>query len=164
MGLGLQYRCHYPKRSRNGADHNVSKRKMSLNWTGPFKVLAVDPCSAAANPDGHPLGDELLYLDLSSNLSGPAAKPRVTVALCKPCTNPYDTDDIPRHLPTGFRQYVLHAFATKSPPYHATSDDISTSPNLIEVAKIKGHQCVRGRSRAIAVSYDMHWKGILRPT
>ena len=147
-----------------GADIKVLKEKLSLNWTGPFKILAVGPAPAADTPDGRPLGDKLLYFDLPSNLSGPPAKPRVTVARCKPCDNPYDADDIPRHLPAGLTQYVLHAFATKSPPYHVTTDDVSTPPILIDVAKITGHQCVRGRGGAIAVLYETHWNGILRPT
>ena len=37
-------------------------------------------------------------------------------------------------------------------------------PTLIEVIKFLGHQCVRGRGGAIAVFYETHWKGILRPT
>ena len=148
---------------RKGADNKILKEKLSLNWTGPFKIIAVGPAPAADTPDGRPLGDKLLYLDLPSNLSGPAAKPRVTVARCKPCANPYDADDIPRHLPAGLTQYVLHAFATKSPPYHVTTDDVSTPPILIDVAKITGHQCVRGRGGAIAVLYETHWNGILRP-
>ena len=115
---------------RKGADNKILKEKLSLNWTGPFKIIAVGPAPAVDTPDGRPLGDKLLYLDLPSNLSGPAAKPRVTVARCKPCVNPYDADDIPRHLPAGLTQYVLHAFATKSPPYHVTTDDVSTPPDL----------------------------------
>ena len=86
------------------------------------------------------------------------------MARCKPCANPYDADDIPRHLPAGLAQYVLHAFATKSPPYHVTTDDVSTPPVLIDVAKITGHQCVRVRGGAIAVLYETHWNGILRLT
>ena len=149
---------------RKGADNKVLKEKLSLNWTGPFKIIAVGRSSAADTPDGRPLGDKLLYLDLPSNLSGPAAKTRVTMAGCKPCANPYDADDIPRHLPAGLTQHVLHAFATKSPPYHVTTDDVSTPLILIDVAEIIGHQCVRGRGGAIAVLYETHWKGILRPT
>ena len=133
-----------------------------LDWTlqdnSCWSLLSPD------TPDGRPLGDKLLYLDLPSNLSGPAAKPRVTVARCKPCANPYDADDIPRHFPAGHTQYVLHAFATKSPPYHVTTDDVSTPPILIDVAKITDRQCVRDRGGAIAVLYETHWNGILRPT
>ena len=162
--MGLQYRRHYPPRIAKSADNKVLKEKLSLNWTGPFKIVAVGPPSAADTPDGRPPGDKLLYLGLLSNLSGPAAKPRVTVARCKPCANPYDSDDIPRHLPADLTQYVLHAFATKSPPYHVTTDDVSTPPILIDVAKITGHQCVRGRGGAIAVLCETHWYGILSPT
>ena len=127
-------------------------------------MIAVGPSSAADSLNGRPLRDKLLYLDLRSNISGPATKPRVTVARCKPCANPYDADDIPLHLPAGLTQYVLHAFANKSPPYHATTGDVSTPPILIDVAKITGHQCVRGRGGAIAVLYETYWNGILRPT
>ena len=81
----------------------------------------------------------------------------------KRCANPYDADDMPRHLPAGLTQYVVHAFATKSPSYHVTTDDIATSPILIDVAKTTGHQCVRGRDGAIAVLYETHWNGLLRP-
>ena len=149
---------------RKGADNKVLKEKLSLNWTGPFKITAVGPSSAADTPDGCPLGDKLLYLDLPSNLSGLAAKPHVTVARCKPCANPYDADDIPRNLPAGLTLYVLHAFATTSPPYHVTTDDVSSPPILIDVAKTTGHQCVRGRVCAIAVLYETHWNGVLCPT
>ena len=31
-------------------------------------------------------------------------------------------------ISAGLTQYVLHAFATKSPPYHVTTDDVSTPP------------------------------------
>ena len=61
-------------------------------------------------------------------------------------------------------QYVLHAFATKSPPYHDTTDGISPLPILINVAKITGRQCVRCRGGATAVLYENNWKGTLVPT
>ena len=126
-------------------------------------VPTAGPCSAADTPDSHQLGKKLLYLNLPANLSGPAATPRVTVARCKPCANPYDADDMPRHLPVGLTQQVLQAFATKPPPYHVTIVDVPTPPILIEVAKIRGRQCVRDRGSAIAVLYETHSKGILFP-
>ena len=52
-----------------GVDNKVFKEKLSLNWIGPFKIVAVGPSPAATQPDGRPLGDKLLYLDLPSNLS-----------------------------------------------------------------------------------------------
>ena len=163
--MGIQHRRHHTTRTTQGRrQQKVLKEKLSLNCTGLFKIVAVGPSPAATQPDGRPLGDKLLYLDLPSNLSGPAAKPRVTVARWKPCANPYDVDDMPRHLPAGLTQYVLHAFATKSPPYHVTTDDIATPPVLIDVTKITGHQCVRGRGGAITVLHETHWDSILRPT
>ena len=47
-----------------GTDFKVLKAKLSLNWTGPFKVLAVGPSPAEATPDGRPLASKLLYLCL----------------------------------------------------------------------------------------------------
>lgn len=105
------------QRSRKGIDNNVLNEILSLNWTGSFEMLAVGPFWAANTPDSHPLGDKLSYLDLPSNLSGPAAKPRITVVRCKLCANPYDADDMPRNLPAGLTQYFLRALATKSLPY-----------------------------------------------
>ena len=39
-----------------------------------------------------------------------------------------------------------------------------TLPILIDVAKITGHQCVRGRGGTTAVLHETHWNDILRPT
>ena len=72
---------------RKDIDNKVLKEKLSLNWTGPFKIIAIGPSTATDTPDGRPLGDKLLYLDLPSNLSGPAAQPRDCSALqtlCQP--------------------------------------------------------------------------------
>lgn len=70
---------------------------------------------------------------------------------------------MPRHLPAGLTQFALHAVTTKSPPSHVTSSDVSIPPTLIDVAKIIGHQLLRGRGGALAVFYETHWKGLLRP-
>lgn len=66
------------------ADATVLRVKLSLNWTGPFKILEVGP--AASAPDKRPLADKVLYLNLPSDMPGASAKPRVTVERCKPCT------------------------------------------------------------------------------
>ena len=42
-------------------DAKVLKAKLSLNWTGPYKVLALAPCSSADTQDGSPLGAKFLY-------------------------------------------------------------------------------------------------------
>ncbi|CAB1108088.1 unnamed protein product [Ectocarpus sp. CCAP 1310/34] len=91
-------------------DQQVLKTKFALSWTGPYKVLAVGPTSADATRDGRPLAHKLLYLDLPSDLSGPAARCRVSVRRCKPCRNPYETDDLPQSLPAELSRYVLHSF------------------------------------------------------
>ena len=162
--MSIQYGRPHTTKTAQGVDSKTFKDEPSLDWTGPFKIVAVAPSPVANQPNGRLLGDELLYLDLPSNLSGPAAKPCVTVACFKPCANLYDADNMPRHIPAGFTQYVLHAFATKSPPYHATTDDIATPPIVIDVAKIIGHQCVNGRGGAIVVIYETRWESLLRPT
>ena len=82
-------------------DAKVLKAKLALNWTGPYKVLAVGPCSAAETPDGSPLGSNLLYLDLPFDLPGSDARRRVVIERCKPCANPHDSEDMPKYLPAG---------------------------------------------------------------
>ena len=79
--------------ARKGTNNTVLEEKLSLNWTEPFKILAVGPSAAKGTPDGRPLGAKLLDLDLPSHLSGSVVKTRVTVVRCKPCTNPYDIKD-----------------------------------------------------------------------
>ena len=41
-------------------DAKVLKAQLALNWTGPYKILAVGPYYAAETPDGLPLGSSLL--------------------------------------------------------------------------------------------------------
>ena len=45
------------------ADTKVLKPKLALNWTGPYEILAVGPCSAAETSDGSPLGSNLLCFE-----------------------------------------------------------------------------------------------------
>ena len=143
--MGIQHRRHTARTTQRRRQQS-SQRKTIPQVDRTLQNRRYWPLSSGyTQPDERPLGDKLLYLDLPSNLSDPAAKLRVTVTRCKPCANPYDADDMPRHLPGGLAQYVLHAFATKSPPYYVTTDDIATPSILTDVAKITGHQCVRGR-------------------
>ena len=51
-----------PPSAKARTDANVLKAKLSLNWTDPYKVLVVGPCTPTDTPDGSPLGDKLLYL------------------------------------------------------------------------------------------------------
>ena len=74
-------------------DAKVLKAKHALNWTGPYKVLAVGPCSSADTPDGSPIGDNLLYLHVPSDLHGSDARRRVAIERCKPCSYPHDSGD-----------------------------------------------------------------------
>ena len=89
-------------------DAKVLKAKLAFNWTGPYYILAVGPCSTAEPPDGSPLGSNLLYLDLPSDLPGSDARRRVAIERCKPCANPHDSGDIPKYLPAALTQYVLN--------------------------------------------------------
>ena len=126
---------------RQGTDRSANetalKTKLSLNWTGPFKILTVGPSSSS--PDGKPVGDKLLYLDLPRDLRGHDAKSRVSVQRCKPCINPHDASDMPKYLPAGLTQYVLNSYSTKSPPYHVTTDDVTEQPLRLAVSHISGH-------------------------
>ena len=144
---------------KTNTDAKVVKAKLALNWTGPYKVLAVRPCSSADTPGGSPLGDNLLDLDLPSDLPGSDARRRVAIERCKPCANPHDSRDMPKYLPAGLTQYVLNIFFKKSPLYHVTRDDVSAPLQRLEV-KITGRQSVRGRGGVIAVLYKTHWAGL----
>ena len=95
-------------------DAKVLKAQLALNWTGPYKVLAVGPWSSADTPDGSPIGDNLLYLDLPSDLPCSDARRRVLIERCKPCDNPQYSSDMPKYLPVGLTQHVLNN-VSKSP-------------------------------------------------
>ena len=137
-------------------------KKLSLNWTGPYQILTVGP--APTSPDGRPIGDKLLFLDLPSDLPGRDAKPRVSVTRCKPCLHPHNLSDIPKHLPADITPYVLTRFATPSPPYHLTPEDVEARIEPLAVDKITGHQLVRGRGGQLAVLYETHWCDFPHPT
>ena len=63
--------------ARSGTDDKVLKAKLSLLWTGPFKILAVGP--DAEGPDGRLVAAKLLYLELPSDMPGKESKRRVSV-------------------------------------------------------------------------------------
>ena len=94
----------------NSSSAKVLKAKLALNWTGPYKALAVGPCSSAETPDGSPLVDNLLYLDLPSDLPDSDACRRVAIESFKPCANPHDSSDMPKYLPAGLTQYCSIIF------------------------------------------------------
>ena len=150
--------------AKTDTDAKVLKAKLSLNWTGSYKVLAVGLRTPADTSDGSLLGNKLLYLHLPSDTPGADARRRVLVQRCKPCANPPDQGDMPKYLPAGLTQYVLNNFSKKSPPYHVTQDDISTPLQPLEVEKITGHQSIRGRGGVIAVMYETHWTGLSGPS
>ena len=154
--MGVQFCLYHPLGVKANTDAKVLKAKLVPNRTGPYKILAVGSCSAAETPDGSPLGSNLLYLDLPSDLPGSDARQRVAIERCKPCTNLHDSGDMPKYLPAGLTQYVLNNFSKQSPPYHVTQDDVSTPLQRLEVEQITGHQSVRGRGGVIAVLYKTH--------
>ena len=149
---------------KTNIDAKVLKAKLALNWTGPYKVLAVSPCSAAETPDASPHWSNLLYFDLPCYLLGSDARRRVAIERCKPCADPHDCGDLPKYLPAGLTQYVLNNFSKKSPPYHITQDDVSTPLQRLKVEQITGHRSVRGRGGVIAVVHKTHWAGLSEPS
>ena len=99
-----------------GGDSSQIVTKLSLNWTGPYKILVVAP---GLGPDGRPVADKTLelYLDLPTDMPGKDQKKRVSLDRCKMCHNPSDDLDIPKYLPAGLSKYVLHSFTDKSPHF-----------------------------------------------
>ena len=55
-------------------DNSHLVTKLSLNWTGPYKILEVGP---GLGPDGRPVADKTLYLDLPTDMPGKDQKKRV---------------------------------------------------------------------------------------
>ena len=74
--------------AKTDTDAKILKIELSLNWTGPYKVLAVGPCTPAETPDGSPLGAKLPYLDLPSDMPGADARRRVSVQRCEALCQP----------------------------------------------------------------------------
>ena len=153
---------------RNGTkadkDAKVLKTKVTLNWMGAFKILAVGSSPAEATPDGHSLAAKLPFLDLPNDMPGADAPCRVSVVRRKPCANPHNSSDLPRFLPAGATPYVLSNYTNKYPPYHVTEDDVTVPIERLAVEKITSHRSVRGRGGVIAVLYETHWKGLLQPS
>eukprot|EP00752_Nemacystus_decipiens_P015617 g13940.t1 len=104
------------------------------------------------------------FLDLPSDMPGSDAKPRVSVARCKPCHNPTDTSEVPNYLPADLSLYALNSFAKKSPPYHVTTADVFSQPTRLDVEQLTAHQVARGRGGNLAVMYETHWKRLLTPS
>ena len=130
---------------------------LSLNWTGPYKILVVRP---GLGPDGRPVADKTLDMDLPTDMSGKYQKKRVSVDRCKMCHNPSNDSDIPKYLPAGLSKYVLHSFTDKSPPFHPTTEDVVKSGIAMDIEKITGHQLVRGRGGKLDVMDETHWEGL----
>ena len=160
--MDLQHRLYLttrgPSRHRR---YGLFRANLSLNWTGRFKMLMVGHALAESAPDGRPLTAKLLYLDLPNDMPGMNTACRVLVVRYKPCANPHDISDLPRFLPAGLTPYVLYNYTSKSTPYHATEDDVTSSFDPLEVEKITSHQSGRGRDAVIVVLYETHWKGFL---
>ena len=138
-------------------DNSHLVTKLSLNWTGPYKILVVGP---GPGPDGRPVADKTLYLELPTDMTGKDQNKRVYVDRCKVCHNPNDDSDIPKYLPAGLSKYVLHSFTDKAPLFHPTTEDVMKSGIPVDREKITGHQLVQGRGGKLAVMYETHWEGL----
>lgn len=90
-------------------------------------------------------------------MPGADAHCRISVACCKPCANPHDSDNILNYLPVGLTQYILNNFTKKLSPYHVSQDDVSAPLQRLEVDKSTGHQSVRGGGGLVAVMHETHW-------
>ena len=79
------------QRAETETDAKVLEAKLSLNWTSPYRLLAVGPCNPDDTPNGSPLGAKLLYLDLpSDDIPGADARRRESVQRWKSCAHPHD--------------------------------------------------------------------------
>ena len=156
MSIDPQHRRHHLPGRLIRSRRNGSQGKAIDQLDGSFQVLGVGPSLSDSTPDGRLLAAKLLYLDLPNDMSGPDAYCRVSVARCKPCTNPHDISDPPGCLRAGLTQHVLNNYPTNPPPFRVTADDVFVPVDRFEVDKISSHRSVRGRGGAIAVRYETH--------
>ena len=120
-------------------DVKVLNTKLALNWIAPHKILAVGLCSAAETPDGSPLGSNLFYLDLPSDLPGSEARRRVAIERPKTFANRHDNGNMHKYLPEGLTQYLLDHFSKTFSPYHVTQYNVLTLLQRLEVEQITGN-------------------------
>lgn len=83
---------------KSGTDAILLKGKLCLSWTGLPNMLAVGPSPSRLTPEGHPLADKLLYLDVLNDMPGPHAPCRASIFHYKPCSNQHDTRELARYV------------------------------------------------------------------
>ena len=162
--MGVQFCPYHPPGYEGEHRRQGIPGQTHASLDGPVQGPGRRSLFRRRDPDGSPLGSNLLYWDFHSDLPGSDARRRVVIECCKPCDNPHDNGDMPKYLPAGLTQYVLNNFSKKSPPYHATQDDVSTPLQRLEVEQITGHHSVRERGGVIAVLYKAHWVGLSKPS
>ena len=141
---GWAWVCNSASTIRQGVkvnnDGKVLKAKLALNWTDPYKVLPVDPYSAAETPDGSPPGSNLLCLDLPSDLPGSGAGRRVAIDRFKPCANP--------------RQRGYAEIPTRG------ADAVRAQQSFQEVPAVPRHSRRRFNSPTTAGGGTDHWSSV----
>ena len=147
VGRGLRLRFHHPPRCQEGTGAIVLKTKQSLDSIGPQRILAVGPAPASDIPDGQPLHDKLINLNLQSDMPGRDSNRRVSVARCMPCQSPNDIHDLPKHLPANLTKYVLNSFRTKS--FTAATSPSTTSQ--------RGRKTPQGRTNHGPSAFPRPW-------
>ena len=152
--------------AKTDTDAKVLKAELSLNWTGPYKVLVVGICTPADTPDGSPLGVKLLYLDLLSDMPTADARRRVSVQCCKPCANPHDHGDMPQYLPAELTECISSTISPRNPPRTTSPKTTlrllfkdskwrrSPDTNRFVVEEASSRRCTRCTGR---VSLDRPW-------
>ena len=161
--MDLQHCCHHPPRHQGRQRRHRLKTKLSFNWIGPFKILAVGPAPASAVPDGG------LFMTSSSTSTSPPTCPDATPNTASPlfAASLAGTPTTSTTYPSTFlltSSNTCSTPSTKSPPLHVTLDDISPTPERLEVEQITGHQLVRSRGGVLAALYETRWAGFLSPS
>ena len=142
-------------------DAKILRAKLSLDWTGPYKVLAIGPCSSPDTPEGSPLATKLVYLDLSSDDPARMHAGAFQYNAASPVPTP-TTKTACRFICGRVCPNVCSTTCSRNPPRTASLDVVSTALQRLDVEKITGHQSVRGQGGVIAVMYEMHWTGFSR--
>ena len=143
--------------AKSSADAKVLKAKRSLNWTDPFKRLAVGPSPSDSTPNGRTLTTKLLNSDLPR--TGRTLTPTVELGSPVQILHQSARHRRPSTIPTSWANAISGTtLSTPPPPLYVTEDDVSVPVECLEADKISSHRLFRCRGGVIAVLYETHWK------
>ena len=109
--MGLHRDCHHSPGREIRHRRQGSQREAIAKLDGSLQNLSRRPLVRLRHAGRSPSGIQIAILGLPNDMPGPDAHYRVSVVRCTPCTNPHNTTDLPRYLPTRLTQYIRNNYA-----------------------------------------------------